>query len=408
MQTVNDLRRASGRDLGRREAAIAQALMDVHSSPGLWDAPVLLWDAIMASVMPRKTPRWWVKRRTGGTWRDLTIAHDATDEYCHDKLQMAGTVFNDIVAACCPFLHCTLTHYREPLQPDHIVACALYRWASGETFESSTPPFGIGRCSGIKAVQDVTTAILAAYLEKIAIPSSRRLVQVLRAFSGKGFPNCFGAIDCTHIYVDKPANAPSDNYFDRKQQFSAVAQAVVDHDMRIIDLFVGYPGCIHDQRMLQNSSLIRRAESGAIFNEDPIVLSGGVWMTGYLLGDNGYAPQTWIVIPYGALFGMLQKNTRGVVERVFGRLKGMWRLFLLHHKTNMNNLPQQFVAICIIHNLLLEVMVAFDEGLLLDLDRDGNPVPIDLGLQDLSRPVCQANTTEAALTLRDVLRMHMG
>ncbi|GBG61205.1 hypothetical protein CBR_g19738 [Chara braunii] len=415
MQTVTDVRRASGRQRGRREAAIAQALMDVHSSPSLWDAPFLLSNAIAAGVMPRETPRWWVKRRTGGTWRDLTIADDASEDYFHDKLRMTRTVFNDIAAACSPFIQRRLTHYREPLQPDHIVAYALYRWASGETFESSTSSFGIGRSSGIKVVDHVTKAILAAYPEKIAFPTGHRLLQVVRAFGGKGFPNCLGAIDCTHIYVDKPANAPSENYFDRKQQFSVVAQVVVDLDMRVIDVFVGYPGCVHDARVLRNSSLIRRAEAGDIFMEDPIILPGGVRTTGYLLGDNGYAPRTWIVVPYGgseqtgdiALFDTRQKTTRGVVERTFGRLKGMWRLFLRHHKTNMNNLPQQFTAVCIIHNLLLEAGVPFDERLLLDRDREGNTVPIDLGLQDLSQPVSQVDATEAALALSDALRMQM-
>ncbi|GBG70400.1 hypothetical protein CBR_g6528 [Chara braunii] len=263
--TASDLRRASGRQTGRREAAIAQALMDVHSSPGLWDAPFLLSNAIVAGVMPRETPRWWVKRRTGGTWRDLTIADDASDDYFHDKMRMTRTVFNDIVAACSPFIQCRLTHYREALQPDHIVAYMLYWWASGETFESGTSSFGIGRSSGITTVNDVTNAILAAYPDKIAIPTGRRLLQVLRAFSGKGSPNCFGAIDCTHIYVDKPANAPSENYFNCKQQFSVVAQVVVvDLDMRIINVFVGYPGCVHYQHVLRNSSLLRRAEGGDI------------------------------------------------------------------------------------------------------------------------------------------------
>ncbi|GBG79916.1 hypothetical protein CBR_g30181 [Chara braunii] len=375
--------------------------MDVHSSPGLWDALFLLSNAIVAGVMPKETPRWWVKTRTGGTWRDLTIADDASEDYFHDKLRMTRTVFNDILAACIPFIQRRLTHYREPLQPDHIVAYALYRWASGKTFDSGTSSFGIGRSSGIKAVEDVTNAILAAYPDKIAIPTGCRLLQVVRAFSGKGFPNCYGAIDCTHIYVDKPANAPSKNYFDRKQQFSVVAQVIVDLDMCIIDVFVGYPGCVHDQRVLRNSSLLKRAEAGNIFNPDPVVLPGGVRTTGYLLGDNGYAPRTWIVVPYGgseqtediAFFDTRQKTTRGVVERAFKRLKGMWRLFLRHHKTNMNNLPQQFTVVCIIHNLLLEAGVAFGERLLLDRDHEGNTVPIDLGLQDLAQPVSQASAT---------------
>ncbi|GBG72738.1 hypothetical protein CBR_g12305 [Chara braunii] len=415
METVNGLRRAGGRGRGRREAAIAQALADVCTSSGLSDAPFLLSNAIVAGVLPRDTPWWWMKRRTGGTWRNLDIVDDATDEYFHDKLRMSRAIFRDIVAACSPFIDCRLTHYREPLQTDLIVAFALYRWATGETFENTSSSFGIGRSSGVTAVTDVTNAILVAYPDKVAMPSGRRLLQVTRAFGAKGLPYCFGAIDCTHVYVDKPANAPSENYFDRKQQFSVVAQVVVDLDMRILYVFMGYPGSVHDQRVQRNSSLFRRAEAGELFVAEPVLLPGRVSTTGYLLGDNGYSPRTWMLVPYGGtdqpgdigLFDTWQKTTRGVVERAFGRLKGMWRLFLRHHKTNMDNLPQQFLAVCIIHNLLLEAGIPFDDSVLLEPDENDNLVRVDLGLQDPPRPVSQSGATDAALALRDGLRVRM-
>ncbi|GBG74749.1 hypothetical protein CBR_g19154 [Chara braunii] len=217
METMKGLWRAGGRRRGRREAAIAQALANACTSSGLSNAPFLLSNAIIGAVLSRDTPRWWMKRRTGGTWRDLDIADDATEEYFHDKLRMSRAIFNDIVAAYSPFIEHRLTHYREPLQTYLIVAFALYRWATGETFESASSSFGIGRSSGVTAVMDVTNAILAAYPDKVTMPTGRRLLQVTRAFGVKGFPNCFGAIDCTHVYVDKPANAPSENYYDRKQ-----------------------------------------------------------------------------------------------------------------------------------------------------------------------------------------------
>ncbi|GBG68170.1 hypothetical protein CBR_g2721 [Chara braunii] len=277
---------------------------------------------------------------------------------------------------------------------------------------------GIGlrpRSSGVTAVTDVANAILAAYPDKVAMPSGRRLLQVTRAFGAKGFPNCFGAIDCTHVYVDKPANAPSENYFDRKQQFSVVAQVVVDLHMRILDVFMGYPRSVHDQRVLRNSSLFRRAEAGELFVVEPVLLPGGVSTTGYLHGDNGYSPRMWMVVPYGGtdqagdigLFDTWQKTTRGVVERAFGRLKGMWRLILRHHKTNMDSLPQQFLVVCIIHNLLLEAGIPFDDSVLLEPDENGNLVRVDLGLQDPLRPVSQSGATDAALALRDGLRVRM-
>ncbi|GBG60000.1 hypothetical protein CBR_g330 [Chara braunii] len=241
METGNGLRRGGGKGNGRREAAIAQALADVITSCGVSDAPFLMSNAIIAGVRQRDTPRWWMKRRTRGTWSDLDITDDATDDYFHDKLRMSRSIFSNIVAACSPFIERRLTHYREPLQPDLILAFALYRWASGETFESASSSFSIGRASRLKAVMDVTNAILVAYPDKIAMPTGRHLLQVTHALGAKGFLNCFGAIDCTHVYVDKPANAPSENYYDWKQQFSVVAKVVVDLDMRILDVFMGYP-----------------------------------------------------------------------------------------------------------------------------------------------------------------------
>ncbi|GBG85873.1 hypothetical protein CBR_g40685 [Chara braunii] len=98
--------------------------------------------------LPRATPRWWMKRRTGGTWEDLRPADDATEEYFCDKLWITPRVFREIVENLSPILQRRVTFYREPLQPNHIVAYALYRWAFGETYESSSCSFGIGRASG--------------------------------------------------------------------------------------------------------------------------------------------------------------------------------------------------------------------------------------------------------------------
>ncbi|GBG90748.1 hypothetical protein CBR_g51255 [Chara braunii] len=125
-----------------------------------------------------------------------------------------------IVVACVAYVEKKVTHYRMPLPVEHVIAFALYRWASGETYESGTSAFGIGRATGLQAVRDVPSALLQAHPYAIKWPIGRRRAQILRGFRDKGFPNYFGAIDCTHIYINKPAGAPSDNYYDHKQKFS--------------------------------------------------------------------------------------------------------------------------------------------------------------------------------------------
>ncbi|GBG66520.1 hypothetical protein CBR_g63102 [Chara braunii] len=278
---------------------------------------------LVSGVLPTETPRWWIWRRTNRTWQDLIIDDDATYDYFHEKLRMTRGAFYDIVATCTPFLQWSLTHYRTPLLSEQLVAFALYRWASGETFDSATSSFGMGWSSGIKAVRDVTNAILSAYLDKIAMPTGRRLLQVTRAFATKRFPNCFGSMDCSHVYVDKPANAPTKNYFDRKQQllYSVIAQAVVDLDMRVLDVRVGYPGSVHDAKVLINSSLYKRAEAGTLFLADAVDLPYGVRMRGYVLADNDNGPLPWLIVPYGVVqppdeahFDTCYKSSRNVGE----------------------------------------------------------------------------------------------
>ncbi|GBG68738.1 hypothetical protein CBR_g3280 [Chara braunii] len=292
----------------RRHRLLLQRVLDAPDCITTLEAVVQLCTAIGSGVLSRATPRWWMRRRTGRTWEDLRVCDDTTDDYFREKLRMSRTVFMEITEACAPHLQRQVTFYRGPLQPDQIVAYALYRWATGESYDNNTSSFGIGRASGVRAVRDVTAALLR----------------------DKGFPKCHGAVDCTHIYVDKPANAPSENYFDRKHRFSVIVQVVVDLDLRVLDVFVGYPGSCHDIRVIQLSSLSKRAEEGTLFRGPPVTLPGGVTTNGYILGDNRYPPSEWIVVPYGGInqhpdeerFDNKQKVARGALERAFGRLRG--------------------------------------------------------------------------------------
>ncbi|GBG63080.1 hypothetical protein CBR_g36565 [Chara braunii] len=265
------------------------------------DAVLQVCYVMGCGAFPRAAPRWWMKRRTGGTWEDLRQCDDATDDYFKYKLRMSPRVFREIAETLSPLRQRRVTFYRVPLQPDHIIAYALYRWATGETYDIRTCSFDIGRSSSITAVRDVTAALLTAYPDKISWPTGLQKAVVLRAFADKGFPNCHGCIDCTHIYIDKPANANGEDYCDRKRRFSMQAQVVVDMKLRVLDVFVGYPGSVHDMRMLNLSSLWARVEEGQLFTGPPVMLPFGVRTNGYLVGDNSYPQSEWIVVPYGGL-----------------------------------------------------------------------------------------------------------
>jgi len=63
-----------------------------------------------------------------------------------------------------------------------------------------------------------------------------------------------GAVDGTHIRIVKPTQ-DQDSYINRKQYFSIHMQGVVDHKLKFLDVFIGYPGSVHDARVFRESHL---------------------------------------------------------------------------------------------------------------------------------------------------------
>ncbi|GBG61186.1 hypothetical protein CBR_g19262 [Chara braunii] len=170
-------------------------------------------------------------------------------------------VFMEIVAACAAHVEKKVTHYNMPLPVEQVIAFALFRWASvvrGDVRERHVSvrhrqghwSAGRARCN-FDAVEGVPR------LDQVAC-GAETCANIAR-FSGEGFPELFGEIDCTHVYIDKPADALSDNYYDRKQKFSIQAQVVGDLDLHILDVHQFVVVCT-----LQNILL----DSGIEFDEN--------------------------------------------------------------------------------------------------------------------------------------------
>ena len=72
-----------------------------------------------------------------------------------------------------------------------------------------------------------------------------------------GFLQCAGAVDGTHIPIIAPNESHADNH-NRKWCYSILMQAVVDHDYRFTDVYIGWPGQVHDARVFDNSRIFRK------------------------------------------------------------------------------------------------------------------------------------------------------
>ncbi|VDI37724.1 Hypothetical predicted protein [Mytilus galloprovincialis] len=143
---------------------------------------------------------------------------------------------------------------------------------------------------------------------------------VVRKFREKrGFPGIVGCIDGTHIHIKPPTEHPQ-SYVNRKSFHSVILQAVCLQDMKISNCFAGFPGSVHDSRVLRQSDLWDEANMACGQN--------------HILGDGAYPIKTWLMTPYRNTGNLTQiqkrynaahSATRSIIERVFAMLKGRFR-----------------------------------------------------------------------------------
>ncbi|GBG80140.1 hypothetical protein CBR_g30508 [Chara braunii] len=331
-----------------------------------------LWPTIvdLCKLLPRASPRWWVMRRTGGLWKDLLPCDDAEDDHYLGLLRMRRSSFDRILRKVGPLLEREVTKFRVPLDPAKKLAYALHRWAHGESHWHTCSGYGMGKTSGLRAIREVAEAIIACYRNKVGFGGFAERHRRMQLFDALGFLNCWGCIDCTHVYMDKPRTRDGDDYCSgRFNRFSIVTQLVVDSELKILDFCYGFPGTVGDGRALKSTSLYKRGLQGSLFLDDPAdpfapdrPAIAGV-PGGYLLAYCGYPSLPWIVTPYGQApnvtmamqqFDALHKIVRSCVERFFGVFKMRFQFFYCPHVTDITREGLEFEACCILHNLFQE------------------------------------------------------
>ena len=101
-----------------------------------------------------------------------------------------------------------------------------------------------------------------------------------------------------------------------------------------MNVSVGYPGSIHDARVLRLSGLFDLGNNQQIL-ESPSRVKNGTEVPPLIVGDSAYPLLKWLIKPYvdrGRLspeerkFNIKLSAMRSVVERAFGMLKLRWRL----------------------------------------------------------------------------------
>ena len=231
------------------------------------------------------------------------------------------------------------------------VAVTIWKLATNVEYRTLSALFGLGRSTVGQIVLETSHAIATHLLPQyVQIPQEENLREVIEGFETCwGFPQAAGAIDGTHIPIVRPDDSASD-YYNRKGYYSVIMQSTVDFRGLFIDVYIGWPGKVHDARVFVNSSLYQKGNTSALFPDWKrsicgVEVSAFVCdeMTAFndthsplkvplvVLGDPAYPALPWLMKPFSdtghltagqKLYNYRQSRARMVVENAFGRLKG--------------------------------------------------------------------------------------
>ena len=254
----------------------------------------------------------------------------------------------------------TDTTMRKAISTEKRVALTLWFLSTGSDYRTIGHLFGVSKSTVCVVAKDVCHCIVKLLLPKyIQLPRGAALEDVLRGFkTDLGFPQCAGAVDGSHIPIVSPQECPAD-YYNRKGWHSIILQGTVDHQGRLIDIYVGWPGRVHDARVFANSTLYQRGQNGLLFT-DARQLVAGREISPVLLGDPAYPLLPWLMKAFpdnGHLsreqktFNYCLSKARVVVEHCFGRLKGRWRCLQKRLDVNVCDAPQVVATCCVLHNI---------------------------------------------------------
>ena len=265
------------------------------------------------------------------------LKHDR--EYYYRYLRMSPERFSHFLSLVQDRIAKRDTKFRKSISAEERLILTLRFLASGETQQSLSFSFRVGRKSVSQIVVETSEAIYLAL--KDTYLNTPETADQWKKISDKfenvwNFPHVLGAIDGKHIRIESPKNGGT-LYHNYKGFFSLVLLVVCDADYCFTMFDVGEYGSNNDSGILANSIMGKRFERETIVLPEPTDLPGCNFspLPYYLLGDEIFPLKHWLIRPFPGksmteehrIYNYRHSRARRVIENTFGILTARWRIF---------------------------------------------------------------------------------
>ncbi len=160
------------------------------------------------------------------------------------------------------------------------------------------------------------------------------------------------------------------DFFDRKHRYSIGCQGICDGTLKFLSMSAGFPGSVHDSRILRNTWVFREAINKQILTGPIFYINNETPIKPYLVGDAAYPQADWLIKPFSyekdmrprqKTFNLALSQARVSIERAFGVLKGRWRLLLGKLELEPSYASDVAIACTVLHNICQQFNEPIDD-----------------------------------------------
>ncbi|XP_054259884.1 putative nuclease HARBI1 [Macrosteles quadrilineatus] len=243
----------------------------------------------------------------------------------------------------------TRTDKNRAVTPEEKFLCTLRFYASDSFFINIGELSGLHKSTVSKIINEVSVAIACLCPQFIKMATTEEDIKRVKSgfYSKARFPNCVGAIDCTHVKIQSPGGPQAEVYRNRKGVFTKNVQAICDSTLMFRNIVARWPGNTHDAHIFNSSKVKRDFESNEFGN-------------GVLVGDAGYGCTNYMITPLDSvttpeeqLFQESQIRTRNPIERCFGVWKRRFPVLSLGIRVKEERVESIIVAAAVLHNVCI-------------------------------------------------------
>ena len=201
-------------------------------------------------------------------WFQQLLNSNTLDHWWKENFRVSHDTFEYICQLVGLALQRQKTRMRDAILVQKRVSASLWQLATGDCYWSCGLMVGLAKPTVLKCCHEFVQAICQHQDEFIKFQSTAaEIAKKIEGFNNKSkLPNVAGTIDGSYVPIKAP-KIDHEDYFNWKHFYSFLVQGIVDASGLYLSVATGFPGSLHDVRMLRLTDIYWASEDENILME---------------------------------------------------------------------------------------------------------------------------------------------